>query len=354
MKMAPSFDCVSSLLCAEENSSVFGDDDDDVVIDNGLMEEFDDSWNRRSLHHSLGNRNCGEEIFTGFPLPGEEYVVSMIDKECQHLPATDYLKRMKNGDLDLGTRLEAVDWITKVHSQCNFGPLCLYLSINYLDRFLSAYEIPSKAWMMQLVAVACLALAAKMEETEVPLNLDLQAGKYPSKFIFEGKTVQRMELLVLNTLKWRMQAITPFSFLDYFLKKINNDQLTSRLLIARATQLIVSIFRGIDFLEYRPSEIAAAVAIFVAGEADPMDVDTAMCALVQYAQKDQVIKCLELIKGFSMLEDLPSIPAPSVPQSPIGVLDAACFSYKTDDGGVGSCVSSSNNSPVPKRRKLDL
>lgn len=28
--------------------------------------------------------------------------------------------------------------------------------------------------MMQLLAVACLSLAAKMEETEVPLILDLQ------------------------------------------------------------------------------------------------------------------------------------------------------------------------------------
>lgn len=28
--------------------------------------------------------------------------------------------------------------------------------------------------MMQLLAVACLSIAAKMEETEVPLSLDLQ------------------------------------------------------------------------------------------------------------------------------------------------------------------------------------
>jgi len=33
-----------------------------------------------------------------------------------------------------------------------------------------------KAWMMQLLAVACLSLAAKLEETEVPLSLDLQVS----------------------------------------------------------------------------------------------------------------------------------------------------------------------------------
>lgn len=31
--------------------------------------------------------------------------------------------------------------------------------------------------MMQLLAVACLSLAAKMEETEVPLCLDLQVDQ---------------------------------------------------------------------------------------------------------------------------------------------------------------------------------
>lgn len=31
-----------------------------------------------------------------------------------------------------------------------------------------------KAWTMQLLAVACLSLAAKMDEIDVPLSLDLQ------------------------------------------------------------------------------------------------------------------------------------------------------------------------------------
>ena len=46
----------------------------------------------------------------------------------------------------------------------------------------------------------------------------------------------------------------------------------------------------------------------------------------------------------------------SVPQSPVGVLDAACWSYnQTDDLTivVGSCQNSSHNTtPQGKRRKL--
>jgi len=67
-----------------------------------------------------------------------------------------------------------------------------------------------------------------------------------SKFIFEAKTIQRMELLVLSTLKWRMQSITPFTFLDYFLYKINGYQSPLKSSVMRSIQLISSTAIGID------------------------------------------------------------------------------------------------------------
>lgn len=46
-------------------------------------------------------------------------------------------------------------------------------------------------------------------------------------FVFEAKTIQRMEVLVLSTLKWKMNPVTPLSFLDFItrrlgLKTLNN------------------------------------------------------------------------------------------------------------------------------------
>lgn len=65
-----------------------------------------------------------------------------------------------------------------------------------------------------------------------------------AKFVFEAKTIQRMELLVLSTLKWRLRAVTPFSFVDYFLCKFNNDQPPPRYLISRSVEIILSILEG--------------------------------------------------------------------------------------------------------------
>lgn len=66
------------------------------------------------------------------------------------------------------------------------------------------------------------------------------------KVLFEGKTIQRMELLVLNTLKWRMHPCTPCCFIDYFLKMMmNNDQVESGPLFCRSIQYILSSIKGL-------------------------------------------------------------------------------------------------------------
>ena len=65
------------------------------------------------------------------------------------------------------------------------------------------------------------------------------------KFVFEAKTIQRMELLVLSTLRWKMQALTPCSFVDYFLRKITSEQHPAKPSVSRSVQLILSIIRGI-------------------------------------------------------------------------------------------------------------
>ncbi|KAF7072920.1 hypothetical protein CFC21_077991 [Triticum aestivum] len=285
----------SILLCAEDSSSVFGFGDG---------EEVEEAKGARAG----GSPYCGE-LAVEFPLPSEECVARWVATEAEHLPREDYAERLRAGGVDLRVggvdlrvRVDAVDWIWKVHTYYGFGPVTACLALNYMDRFLSLYQIPEgKAWMTQLLSVACLSLAAKMDETSVPHSIDLQAGD--ARYVFEAKTIQRMELLVLSTLKWRMQAVTPFSYLDYFLHQLSGGNAPSRQAVREATELILCISRGahartqhlfrwqIDIqrcidhfcvkkltlwtgsrmagtscLEFRPSEIAATVAAAVAGE----------------------------------------------------------------------------------------
>ncbi|OIV97864.1 hypothetical protein TanjilG_12621 [Lupinus angustifolius] len=338
--MAPSFDCVSSLLCAEDSNSVFDD----------KSSMYEDTWHHRRNHQ----RNHFDES-DELPLQDDECFAMMVEKEHEHWPGVVYLNRLHSGDLDFGARNEVVDWIEKVRVQFGFGPLCAYLSINYLDRFLSAYRLPKgRAWTMQLLAVACLSLAAKMDESDVPMSVDLQVGE--SKFVFEAKAIQRMELLVLTKLRWRMQAITPFSFIDRFLCKINDDQSQLRSSILQSIQLILSTAKGIDFLEFKASEIAAAVAISIVGKTKTLDTKKTISVLIQQVEEERVLKCIKMVQELSLNTSIAkdsSASVPCVPQSPIGVLDALSFSYKSDDTNAGSCANSSHNSPDAKKRKLN-
>lgn len=65
-----------------------------------------------------------------------------------------------------------------------------------------------------------------------------------------------------------------------------------------------------------------------------------------------MLRCIQLIQDSSLINGTVGL-VQSVPQSPIGVLDAACLSYKTDDTTVGSCANSSHSNSDNKRRRLN-
>ncbi|KAJ9705117.1 hypothetical protein PVL29_003253 [Vitis rotundifolia] len=147
----------------------------------------------------------------------DEELLSLFSKEEQQASLGAC-----NGEMDGAlavARRQAVEWMMKVNAHYGFSAVTAILAINYLDRFLSSPHFQrDKPWMIQLAAVTCLSLAAKVEETQVPLLLDLQVED--SKYVFEAKTIQRMELLVLSTLQWKMNPVTPLSFIDHIIRRL--------------------------------------------------------------------------------------------------------------------------------------
>uniref|UniRef100_A0ACD5YED1 Uncharacterized protein n=1 Tax=Avena sativa TaxID=4498 RepID=A0ACD5YED1_AVESA len=347
--MAPSYEMAASiLLCAEDSSSALGFGDEEAAA-------------AAAGARTSGSPYCGE-LAADFPLPSEECVARWLATEAEHMPREDYAERLRAGGVDLRVRTEAVDWIWKVHAYYSFGPVTACLAVNYLDRFLSLYHLPEgKAWMTQLLSVACLSLAAKMEETSVPQSLDLQVGD--ARYVFEAKTIQRMELLVLKTLKWQMQAVTPFSYIDYSLHRLNGGgNAPSRRAVRDAAELILFISRGTCCLEFRPSEIAATVAAAVAGEDCAVVVDT-LCAA--HVDKERAQRCHEAARAMALggatllLPLAPKTAAGLEPRSSTGVLDAGCLSSFSSASTAASSESSVEISggfdgcPVSsKRRKI--
>lgn len=60
---------------------------------------------------------------------------------------------------------------------------------------------------------------------------------------FAGNVIRKMELLVLNTLDWKMNLITPFAFVHYFVTKLCGEP-RSKELVDKATELILDVMKG--------------------------------------------------------------------------------------------------------------
>ncbi|PUZ70592.1 hypothetical protein GQ55_2G244100 [Panicum hallii var. hallii] len=198
-------------------------------------------------------------------------IAELIGGEADYSPRPDYPDRLRSRAIDPAARAESVAWILKVQEYYGFLPLTAYLAVNYMDRFLSLHRLPQEdGWAMQLLAVTCLSLAAKMEETLVPSLLDLQVEGI-SRYVFEPGTIGRMELLVLTALNWRLRSVTPFTFIDFFAYKVDRGGTHTRCLIARATQVILAAMHDIEFLDHCPSSMAAAAVLCATGETPSLE-----------------------------------------------------------------------------------
>ncbi|GMP58078.1 hypothetical protein CsSME_00021882 [Camellia sinensis var. sinensis] len=232
----------------------------------------------------------------------------------------------------------------QVQAYYGFQPLTAYLSVNYLDRFMYSRRLPqTNGWPLQLLSVACLSLAAKMEELLVPSLLDLQVEG--AKYIFEPRTIRQMELLVLGVLDWKLRSITPFSFVSYFACKLDSTGTFSGLLKSRATQIILSYIQEASFLEYWPSCIAAA-AILCAAHEIPNS------ALVNPAHAESWCEGLSKEKINSCYQLMQEAAVDNRRRKPPKVLPQLQVMTQATTGSSDSSSSSSTPSSY-KRRKLN-
>ncbi|RWW31185.1 hypothetical protein GW17_00004204 [Ensete ventricosum] len=149
----------------------------------------------------------------------------------------------------LSLRREVVEWVVRAAASHDFSVVTTFLAVNYLDRCFLPHAAAGglrlqrdKVWMGRLAAVAALSLAAKVEETQVPLLLDLQVptppGTEENRYVFEAKTIRRMELLLLSALRWRMNSVTPLSFIHHLLPRLCSISTTSATSAARVQDLL--------------------------------------------------------------------------------------------------------------------
>ncbi|CAI9115847.1 OLC1v1016851C1 [Oldenlandia corymbosa var. corymbosa] len=339
---------LDALYCDEEEEQYSISEDDDEQSSQCVNEGDDESDESPSL------LLLEEEEW----LWGEEELCILFKKE------QDYDFGNNNGFSGLNlnpsllvveARCNAVGWMLKVVGFYSFSAKTALLAVNFLDRFLfsSQSHNDGRPWMFQLAAVACLSLAAKVEETQVPLLLDFQVEE--SKYVFEAKTIQRMEMLVLSTLQWKMNPVTPLSFLEFMMRRLRLKNHMYWEFLRRCECLLLFIISDCRFLSYLPSVMATATMLHIVSNVEP-------CLTVEYQDqllgilginKDKVEDCLRLISEVASNLNFYSSNKRkfrSLPGSPKGVMDLS-FSSESSNDSWSFAASSVSSSPEPLSKK---
>ncbi|KAI4388662.1 hypothetical protein MLD38_000971 [Melastoma candidum] len=217
---------ISSFICRETQECLDDDRLDEVSLCDGLDDEYLRTMFEREIVCCSGSRKGGSLL---------------ADDEGMKC-----------------TRSDAVSWIIKSRDTFRFRFQTVYMSVMYFDRFLAKRSIDrEKPWAMWLLTAACLSLAAKMEESTVP---NLSSLQNQLEYYLSNQMIQRMELLVLHTLEWRLRLVTPFAFLNHFASMFRADHHRPSEITSRSVEIILAMARDISSPDRRPSTIAAAAA----------------------------------------------------------------------------------------------
>lgn len=65
-----------------------------------------------------------------------------------------------------------------------------------------------------------------------------------TEYLFEPKNIQKMELLVMSTLNWKMNPVTPISFLDHIIRRLGLKTHLHWDFVKKCEDLIVSLVSG--------------------------------------------------------------------------------------------------------------
>lgn len=164
-----------------------------------------------------------------------------------------------------------VDWMSDVGEQCRLHTTTIHVSILFLDKIFRSVEIPRSQW--QLIATACISVAAKYEEAEeccptIPglLKLTKLNQLNHSSLTFRNHG----ELEVLGHLGWRLRAFPAMHIVNYFLAKgaiFKDDLWQGRPLIEKIPKYMKKYseffcnltLQEYSFQQYLPSLLAAAI-----------------------------------------------------------------------------------------------
>ncbi|PNT66081.1 hypothetical protein BRADI_3g06910v3 [Brachypodium distachyon] len=150
-------------------------------------------------------------------------------------------------------RSKAIHYILYAYGRLGLAAATAFNAANYLDRFLAINcHLSWELWMVEVVSVACLSVACKLDEVNIPPLHHLQMEEV-LRHSFRASTVRDMELTLLKALQWRLACVTPYSYLQLLLLPTASPADRSL-----CTRLLLRCLSEPSFLRFDASVVAAA------------------------------------------------------------------------------------------------
>lgn len=167
------------------------------------------------------------------------------------MPNANYMAYQN--DLEWKMRGILIDWLVQVHARFHLLPETLFLTINYIDRFLSAKTVSLQK--LQLVGATALFLASKYEEIQCPSVAEIV---YMVDNGYAADEVLKAERFMVGMLDFELGWPGPMSFLRRISKADDYDIDTRTI----AKYILETMLMSHLFVACPPS-FAAAIADYI-------------------------------------------------------------------------------------------
>lgn len=230
------------------------DDDSDATDYEGPQEP---KWNKQ-IFNKLQTVMKTFSRATLDELDEDTYDVTMVAEyapeilnylhELEHMYAADADYMANQDELRWEMRGVLIDWVVQVHQRFNLLPETLFLTVNYIDRFLSRRRV--SLLRFQLVGAVALFIAAKYEEINCPT---VQEVAYMADNAYSIEDFLKAERFMIDVLEFDMGWPGPMSFLRRTSKADDYDY---------ETRTLAKYFLEITIMDHRfvasqPSWLAA-------------------------------------------------------------------------------------------------
>ena len=220
-----------------------------VVEQNRGQEEVEDeAWDVSMV------AEYGEEIFEYLrqlevgvlEFPFTSCLLTNNDAQSTMLPNPHYMDIQT--EIQWSMRSVLMDWLVQVHSRFSLLPETLFLTVNYIDRFLSSKVV--SIGKLQLVGATAILIASKYEEINCP---SLQEIVYMVDRGYSMEEILKAERFMLSMLGFELGWPGPMSFLRR-VSKADDYDLETRTLAKYFLELTIMDER---FVASPPSFLAA-------------------------------------------------------------------------------------------------